>query len=210
MDTTRKKLHLWTLLSGFEDGWLLSNYTSLEEEFMLSNKFPCRSNSFYTMTVYTEACVESQFSGGYGLKVNATLQMPLGVQLLNENKTDEMYLIMRNLHKYVPKSYKVTYHLDEDVDCTEEGYHRILFVGDQLTVCCARGTKSAHTNNDLLDEHFDGGLIPVTEDWHARTTLLRVSANCAMYLGIICYNFRLFRSSFFQRVYHSKRVHCIN
>ena len=26
-------------------------------------KFFCRLNSFYTMAVYTEACVESQFSG---------------------------------------------------------------------------------------------------------------------------------------------------
>ena len=30
--------------------------------FMVSNKFFCRPNSFYTMAVYTEACVESQFS----------------------------------------------------------------------------------------------------------------------------------------------------
>ena len=108
--------------------------------------------------------------------------MPLGVQLLNENKTDEMCLIMRNLHKYVlKKSYKVTYHLDENVDCTEECYHRILFGGDQLTVCRARGAQSARTNDDVSDERFDG-LIPVTEDWHARMTLLRVSANSVIYL----------------------------
>ena len=108
--------------------------------------------------------------------------MPLGVQLLNENKTDEMCLIMRNLHKYVPKkSYKVTYHVDENVDSTEECYHRILFGGDQLTVCRAHGAQSARTNDDVSDERFDG-LIPVMEDWHARMTLLRVSANSAIYL----------------------------
>ena len=27
------------------------------------SKFPCRPNSFYTMAVYMEACIESQFLG---------------------------------------------------------------------------------------------------------------------------------------------------
>ena len=90
---------------------------------------------------------------------------------------------MRNLHKQDPKkTYKVTYHLDEDFDCTKECYHRILLGGDQLTVCHARGTKFACAN-DLSDERFDG-LIPVTEDWHARMTLLRVSANRVVYLEL--------------------------
>ena len=31
-------------------------------------KFFCRPNSFYIMAVYTEACVESQFSGVCGLE----------------------------------------------------------------------------------------------------------------------------------------------
>ena len=118
------------------------------------------------------------------VRFNVTLQVPLGVQLLNENKTDEMCLIMKNLHKDVPKkTYKITYHLNEDFDCTEECYHRILFGGDQLTVCHARGAKFARANDDLSDERFDG-LIPVTEDWHARMTLLRVSANCVVYLEL--------------------------
>ena len=118
------------------------------------------------------------------VRFNVTLQVPLGVQLLNENKTDEMCLIMKNLHKDVPKkTYKITYHLNEDFDCTEECYHRILFGGDQLTVCRARGAKFARANDDLSDERFDG-LIPVTEDWHARMTLLRVSANCVVYLEL--------------------------
>ena len=124
--------------------------------------------------------------------------MPLGVQLLNENKTDEMCLIMRNLHKYVPKkSYKVTYHLDENVDCTEECYHRILFGGDQLTVCRARGAQSARTNDDVSDERFDG-LIPVTEDWHARMTLESKCKLCDISLNYNATMCRLFGSSFFK------------
>ena len=62
----------------------------------------------------------------------------------------------------------------KNIDCMEESYHLILFDGDQLTVCCACGEQSACTNDDLSDEQFDS-LIPVTEDWHARMALLRVS-----------------------------------
>ena len=105
--------------------------------------------------------------------------MPLGVQLLNENKTDQMFLIMRNLHKYVPKkTYKVTYHLDEDIDHTEECCHHILFGRDQLTVCRACGAKFAHIIDDLSDEQFDG-LISVTEDWHAQNDSLEIK--CKLY-----------------------------
>lgn len=104
--------------------------------------------------------------------------MPLGVQLLNENKTDEMCSIMKNLHKYVPvKKYQKTYQLsDEDFVCHEECYHRILFGGDQLTVCRSRGAKSARCNDDQPVERLDG-LQPVVEDWHARMTLMRVNYN---------------------------------
>ena len=38
---------------------------------MVSNKYKmffCRPDSFYTMALYTDACVESQFTGVYGLK----------------------------------------------------------------------------------------------------------------------------------------------
>ena len=102
---------------------------------------------------------------------------------------------MLDLHKYVPKkTYKLTYHLDEDIDHTEECYHCILFGGNQLTVCRAHGAKFAHTNDDLSDEQFDG-LISVTELWHARVTLLRVSANCMVYLELYCCNSSLFGST---------------
>ena len=79
--------------------------------------------------------------------------------------------------------YKITYHLNEDIDCMEECYHHILFGGDQLTVCRACSAQSARNNDDLSDERFDG-LIPVTEDWHARMTLLRVRANCDICLDL--------------------------
>ena len=102
------------------------------------------------------------------------MQVPLGVQLFNENKTNEMCQIMQNPHKYVPtkllnKSY------DTDIIYEEGHHHKILFGGDQLTVCRSRGAQAARSNDDrtIHAARLDG-LIPVTEDWHARMTLLRV------------------------------------
>ena len=119
--------------------------------------------------------------------------MPLGVQFLNENKTHEMCSIMKNLHKYVPtRKYQKTYQLpDKDFVCDEECYHRILFGGDQLTACRSRSVQSARCNDDQPVERLDG-LLPVTEDWHARMTLMRVRlCICNSYHdidGIIIFN----------------------
>ena len=66
------------------------------------------------------------------------------------------------------------------------------------------GAKFAHTNDDLSDEQFDG-LISVTEDWHARVTLLRVSANCIVYLELHCCNSSLFGSAFYKDFIICKR-----
>ena len=106
------------------------------------------------------------------------MQVPLGVQLFNENKTKKMCQIMKNLHKYVPtKLCHKTYRFqDKDMVCEEGHHHKILFGGDQLTVCHSRGAQAARSNDDhtLHASRLDG-LVPVTEDWHARMTLLRVS-----------------------------------
>lgn len=87
---------------------------------------------------------------------------------------------MQNLHKYVPtKLHQKTYHLhDKDMVCDEGHNHKILFGGDQLTVCRSRGAQATRSNDDstLHASRLDG-LVPVTEDWHARMTLLRVSSH---------------------------------
>ena len=91
---------------------------------------------------------------------------------------------MKGLHKCVPKkTYKLTYHLPEEFVRTEDCYHCILFVGDQLTVCRSHGAQTARCNDDVAEKHFEG-LIPVTEDWHTRITLMRVSPKCGMYITI--------------------------
>jgi len=82
---------------------------------------------------------------------------------------------MKALLSYVPKkSYNVTYHLSEEFVAEEDCYHQILFGGDQLTVCRARGAQSARFHDDEAAERIEG-LLPVVEDWHTRMTLMRVS-----------------------------------
>lgn len=112
---------------------------------------------------------------GFVCDVMKFVQVPLGVLFYDENKTVDMCSIMKHLHRYVPKkSHNVTYHLpNEDFVCTEEIYHRILFGGDQLTASRCRSAQSARCHDDLPEERFEG-IIPVTEDWHARQTLMRV------------------------------------
>ena len=72
------------------------------------------------------------------------------------------------------KEVSETYQLPEDdLVCNEECYHRILFGGDQLTVSRSCSAQGARCNDDQPVQRLDG-LVPVTEDWHARMTLMRV------------------------------------
>ncbi len=88
--------------------------------------------------------------------------MPVGVQLLNENKLDEMCAIMSKLQKYSPIS-------DADkFKCWE-----VLFGGDQLTRAHAVSAIRIRSSHDDFSDELTG-LIPVIEDWHARLTLMKV------------------------------------
>ena len=115
-------------------------------------------------------------------------QVPLGVLFHNENKTDEMCIIMKHLHKYVPsKPHKITYHLpEEDFVCEDSFCHRILFGGDQLTVCRCRGAQLVRRHDDAAEERY-AGLVPVIEDWHARLTLMRVIYCVTVWLIILIF-----------------------
>lgn len=105
------------------------------------------------------------------------IQVPLGVQLKNENVLEEMVEIMSHMQEYVPTLSKML-----DLEVTGESsirvkadhFHNILLGGDQLTVARARGAQHVRENS------VDGvgrleGLVPVCEDWHARVVLLSVS-----------------------------------
>ena len=104
-------------------------------------------------------------------------QVPLGVQLKNENVIEDMVEIMTEVQRYVPtisQSVDVEVAGESTVTVKADHFHNILFGGDQLTVARARGAQHVRENS------IDGigrleGLIPVCEDWHARVTLLSVS-----------------------------------
>ena len=60
------------------------------------------------------------------------LQVPLGIQLYNENKLSEMCLIVDAHHKYVPtvaESQEITLH-----EHSNHRFHKLLLNRDQLTV----------------------------------------------------------------------------
>jgi len=117
---------------------------------------------------------------------------------------------MKVLQRYVPKQkYNVTYHLAEEFVAQEDCYHHILFGGDQLTVCRARGVQSARFHEDESEERFEG-LLPVTEDWHARMTLMRVSLKYYLGYDLMIYFHRLFGVTFFQRSHLLRKGHFIS
>ena len=86
------------------------------------------------------------------LNLYTLLQVPLGVLLKNENKTEEMIKILETLHKYVPRS--------------ENGLKEVFLGGDQLTCERVRGAKMARLQAQDAAQRLEG-LLPKVEDWHA-------------------------------------------
>lgn len=105
------------------------------------------------------------------------IQVPLGVQLKNENIIEEMVEIMSHIQEYVPtvsKMLELEVTGESNITVKADNFHNILFGGDQLTVARAHGAQHVRENS------VDGvgqleGLVPVCEDWHARVVLLSVS-----------------------------------
>ena len=88
------------------------------------------------------------------------LQVPLGVQLKNEIKNQDMIDVLANLQQYVPvKSVE-----DEIVDsCNGEvvkivadEFHYVLFGGDQLTAERATGAKWSINNENRGYDRLEG------------------------------------------------------
>ena len=97
---------------------------------------------------------------------------PLGVMLQNENKLDEMTIIMERFMKLVPTLPKMETLSLPDGKCIEYDdtrFAKVILGGDQLTVARVRGTQALRKTEDRLE-----GIAPVTEDWHARMTLVRL------------------------------------
>ena len=141
------------------------------------------------------------------------LQIPLGVQLLDENNLDQMCQILDNLHIYCPKVPSVEEHLlpdGESYTFNSVAILDILFGGDQMTCVRARTAKLLRSSHDNPENALHG-IVPVVEDWHARMCLLRVSACDVLYSIIhsfICY--RLNGVVFLSKSHPWRRELCTN
>ena len=102
-----------------------------------------------------------------------------GVLLKDENKHADMFDILQHLQK----SYVPTVHGQVEVECYSTGesikadlidHHKILLGGDLLTSVRVRGVQRLMQNSDDLVLKCDG-LKAVSEDWHAKVTLLEVN-----------------------------------
>ena len=83
---------------------------------------------------------------------------------------------MDDLHKYVPSqesTQNMELHDGGSIQFTDSVLCELLFGGDQLTVARARSGVAIRANHETSLEKLQG-LIPVTEDWHTRMTLLKV------------------------------------
>jgi len=95
--------------------------------------------------------------------------------------------IVEELQRYVPSrpcQLKRPLPNGEFYSVDEQAVHQILSGGDQLTCCRCRGAQSLRCNHESTLERLEG-LIPITEDWHARLTLVKVSACIALLLIIV-------------------------
>ena len=106
------------------------------------------------------------------------MQVPLGVQLRNENKLEDMGKILEELHiKYVPTNRsegELTLPNGHTIAVDDTQFFQTLLGGDQLTVALrVRGTVGLRRTHDKSLDHLDG-ILPVVEDWHARMTLMKV------------------------------------
>lgn len=107
-----------------------------------------------------------------------TPQVPLGVQLKNENKLKEMGEILLALNPYIPVQDDPL--MDNDststISSTKTQLIPRLLYGDQLTVVRARGAAALRSWHKTPLRRLEG-YVPVTSDWHARLCLVTVSIN---------------------------------
>lgn len=94
----------------------------------------------------------------------------MGVILKNENVLDEMVAILRTMQAYVPQ-----FHFD-DGKVQADIYAKVLLGGDYLTAKRARGAQLVKAN-ELTCTGQLRGLVPISEDWHTRMTLVKVYDN---------------------------------
>lgn len=96
--------------------------------------------------------------------------------LQNENKLDEMSKILSHFMTMVPTlsdEGKLTLPNGSELEFDNTKFSKILLGGDQLTSARVRGTQALRLSEDKAVDRLEG-LIPVTEDWHMRMSLMKV------------------------------------
>ena len=91
-----------------------------------------------------------------------TLKVPLGIQLKNEAKLQDMAEILDDLNRYVPI---------QQIDGVTL-VPRIIF-GDQLTIARIRGAAILRSP-EVKEEHQLKQFVGVISDWHARLCFVTV------------------------------------
>ena len=97
----------------------------------------------------------------------------MGVLFHSEQYNDDMRDILKKVYRYVPSSGSVGDRGNGAGDSTQVNSFPVLFGGDQLTTERARTVKNVLSNSDSASSRLQG-LIPVTEDWHAKMCLYKV------------------------------------
>ena len=103
-------------------------------------------------------------------------EIPIGVQLQNENKLDEMSIILEKFMDLVPTLSKTTTKVlpnGEELEMDDTKFFQLLITGDLLTAFTAMGTQTLRKTEKEAVDRLEG-LIPVSDNWHARMALMKV------------------------------------
>ena len=106
------------------------------------------------------------------------LQVPLGIELHNEKKGEEMERLYLIIQQYVPalncSDVMSIPSSMQTVATPEVVFHKKLFGGDQLTAARVRGAQTAESNGKTALNRLDGLKMPVVEDRHTEVLLYEV------------------------------------
>ena len=98
----------------------------------------------------------------------------------SEVSYEDIIKVLEKAHGYVPAKdveRKLTVPNEEgpasEIKLDDKKFTTLLIGGDQLTVARIRGAQLIRGNSETSEQCF-AGLLPVTEDWHAKMCFLEV------------------------------------
>ena len=102
-------------------------------------------------------------------------QYSLGVIPESETSYEGMIAILEELHKYIPsKVVDIVQPIPGTDDKEEKTFIPTLIGGDYLSAVRARGALLIRGTSELREHRLEG-ILPVSEDWHAKASLMEVS-----------------------------------